>query len=322
MSGAPALRIRTATDDTDLEVLAAIVGATTPDDPTTVEEMRWADRTYPGSRRFLADLEGTTVGAATVGRMFVHPPDYRDLFASLVVLPSARRRGVGGALLDAISDHARGVGKEGLQLRATEDRPEGIDFLRRRGFIELERDRMVRLDLAGLEPPSDPGPDGIVLTSLDARPDRIAGVHAVAVEAFADIPSGDAPLTAGDLAEFRARDVDRPGVPHDGFVVAIDAATDEVVGYASLLMVPGSTTVAWHDMTAVARAYRGRGVALALKRATIAWAIRHGLQALETGNDVDNAPMRAVNAHLGYRPLPDELTMRGPVLPAPERGGR
>ena len=51
----------------------------------------------------------------------------------------------------------------------------------------------------------------------------------------------------------------------------------------------------------------------ALKRATIAWAIDHGLSALETGNDVDNAPMRAVNARLGYQPLPDELTMRGPL---------
>ena len=41
------------------------------------------------------------------------------------------------------------------------------------------------------------------------------------------------------------------------------------------------------------------------------WALAHDLQALETGNDGDNAPMRAVNARLGYTPLPDEVTMRG-----------
>ena len=35
---------------------------------------------------------------------------------------------------------------------------------------------------------------------------------------------------------------------------------------------------------------------------------------LRTGNDVDNAPMRAVNARLGYEPMPDLLTMRGPVF--------
>ena len=75
-----------------------------------------------------------------------------------------------------------------------------------------------------------------------------------------------------------------------------------MVGYASLLYDAASTTVAYHDMTAVRRAYRGRGIAGALKRATIAWAIEHGLEALDTGNDDDNAPMRAVNLALGYRP--------------------
>ena len=43
----------------------------------------------------------------------------------------------------------------------------------------------------------------------------------------------------------------------------------------------------------------------------MAWAIANGLEALETGNDVDNAPMRAVNVRLGFRPLPDFLVMRG-----------
>ena len=51
-----------------------------------------------------------------------------------------------------------------------------------------------------------------------------------------------------------------------------------------------------------------------LKHATIAWAIEHGLTALETGNDEGNAPMRGVNARLGYRPLPDGVTMRGPLF--------
>ena len=67
-------------------------------------------------------------------------------------------------------------------------------------------------------------------------------------------------------------------------------------------------------MTAVVRAWRGRGLATALKRATIGWAIDHGLDVLQTGNDIDNAPMRAVNARLGYRPTPDLLTMRGPLF--------
>ena len=139
------------------------------------------------------------------------------------------------------------------------------------------------------------------------------GVHDVAVEVFADVPGGDRPMDVGDLAEFRARDVDRHGMPADAFAIALDAASGMVVGYASVLMVPGSTTVASHDMTGVRRAYRGRGIARALKLTTIAWAIRNGLEALESGNDEDNAAMRTLNGRLGYQPLPDALTMRGPA---------
>ena len=127
-------------------------------------------------------------------------------------------------------------------------------------------------------------------------------------------------MAAGDLAEFRARDVDRAAVPAWGFAVAIDA-DDRVVGYASLILVPGGEGVAWHDMTAVRRSWRGRGLAAALKATTIAAAIEHGLSALESANDVDNAPMRAVNARLGYRPLPDLLTMRGPLWTGALSGG-
>ena len=311
-----AVDIRPANSDQDLVTLVEIINATTPDDPSSLDEIRWSDRTYPGTLRLLAGVGGRTVGAATVGRIYMYPPEHADLWGSIVVAPTDRRRGIGEALLVAISDHARGGGKTGLQSRASEARPEGIAFLANRGFTELERARLVRLELAGHDAPDVRMPAGIALTTLAERADLIGGVHAVAVEAFADIPGGDDPIAAGDLAEFRARDVDRPGISPEAFVIAIDAATDDVVGYASLIMIPGSTTVAWHDMTAVLRAWRGRGIAVALKRATIGWAIRNDLTALDTGNDEDNGPMRAVNARLGYQPLPDEVTMRGPLFGA------
>jgi len=318
-----AVTIRPATSAADLAALVDLIAAVTPDDPTSVEEIRWSDATYPGTARFLAERAGGAVGATTVGRIFVYPPEHPELFAQIVVRPEARQVGVGAVLLQVVSARAQEAGKTGLQFRAWEHRPEGIAFLVNRGFAELERARMVRLDLARLAPATVSMPAGIGLTDLETRPDLVAGIHAVALEAFDDIPGGDDPMAPGDLAEFRARDVDRPGIPPGAFKVALDESTDEVVGYASLLMVPGSTTVAWHDMTAVRRAWRSRGIATALKMATIAWAVEHGLAALETGNDEENAGMRAVNARLGYAPLPDELTMRGPLfLPGSTTGGK
>ena len=306
--------IREASDDGDLATIVEIVDAVTPNDPSSIEEIRWADSTYPGTTRLLAELGGRPVGVGTVGRMFVHPPEYDGLWATIAVLADARRQGAGTELLARISDRARAAGKGWLHIPVTEDHPDGIAFLEHRGFTEYERSKMVRLDLAGLAAPPIGLPDGIRLTTLAERPDLVEGVRDVAVEVFPDIPGGEDPISVGDLEEFRARDVDRPGILHDAFMVALESASGRVVGYASLILQPGSRSVAWHDMTGVRPDWRGRGLAGALKRATVGWAIANGLDALETGNDIDNAPMRAVNARLGFRPLPDFLVMRGRPL--------
>ncbi|MFL5674408.1 MAG: GNAT family N-acetyltransferase [Chloroflexota bacterium] len=308
--------IREATEaDEDLETVVRIVNQTTPDDPDSIENLRWSNATYPGTSRFIAEVEGVPIGVATVGRMYVHPPEFEAFWATATVLPGARHRGVGTALLIAISDRARDRGKHVLHLPASDARPEGIAFLLHRGFSEYERSKTVSLELDGATPPDVNVPDGIVLTTLAERPDLADGVYGVAVEAFADIPGGDTPIATGDPAEFRAREIDRPGIPHEGFIVAQSVDTGRVVGYASLIRIAGAPRpTAWHDMTAVARDHRGRGIAGALKRATIRWAIADGIEVLEAGNDTDNAAMRAVNARAGYRPLPDSLTMRGPLF--------
>jgi GNAT superfamily N-acetyltransferase len=301
--------------DADLGAIADIVNTTNPDDPTSIDEMRWSSSAYPDGSRFIVDVDGRPVGTAGVGRIHVLPPEFDGFWANLQVLAGARRQGIGSALLAAVSDRARTAGKTALHVPASEARPEGIDFLSHRGFREYERSKTVRLELAGLERPSIDLAEGLRLTTLAAEPGLVEGVHAVAVETFADIPGGDQPMVPGDLAEFRKRDVDRAAIPPAAFMIAVDRPTGRVVGYASLLLMPaGTRRLAWHGMTAVARDWRGRGLAGALKRATIGWAIDNGLDAVESNNDTDNLAMRAVNARLGYQPAPDSLIMRGPLF--------
>jgi GNAT superfamily N-acetyltransferase len=259
------------------------------------------------------DPDGEPVGTASTGRIWVHAAGFERYWLGIWVLPEARRRGIGSALFAAASDAARAAGKTGFQTELSEEHADGHRFLASRGFVETDRAKMVRLGLAGLAPPDVHAPAGLRIVSLAERPDLVSGVHAVALNAFPDIPSEDEPIEVGPLEAFAARDIDRPGIPRDGFFIAVDESSGEVAGYASLIYAAGSTTVAYHDMTAVRRAYRGRGIATALKRATIAWAIEHGLETLETGNDEHNAPMRAVNLALGYRPMPDWIGLQGPL---------
>jgi len=302
-------------DDDALLAYAAVVNAVTPETPTSLDDLRWASRTYPGGARFLALDRGRAVGSGSVGRIYQHDASFRRFWFGVEVLPEARRRGIGGALWQAVSEVAREAGKTGLETEASEAQADGVAFLLHRGFEITERSKMVRLPLADVARPVVEPPPGIAFTTLAAPPGLATGVHAVAVEAYPDIPSPDEPVMVGTLEEFLARDVHRDGIPPDALVIALDEAVGEVVGWASLLYLPGSRTRAWHDMTAVRPAWRGRGIATALKRATIAWAIDNGLEELETGNDETNAPMRAVNARLGYRPIPDMLGFTGPLAP-------
>ena len=304
------LEIRPATSEEDLAHVARIVTTVLPDMPTSVEEIRWQEEHYPGSRRFLAWLDGVPVGAGGVGRAYSWPEDFPALWGTISVLPEHRRAGVGSALLDAISGVARDAGKPGLIGRTTADRTHSIEFLEHRGFVEHERMKVVRLDLDGSQQPAPVAPPGVLITNLAAQPELVEGVYLVALEALPDIP-GDGPNAPGTLEEFRIRDVDRATIPPGAFAVAVEEETGSPVGYANLQLLPGNPRIAWHGMTAVARAWRGRGVATALKRATIHWAAANGIAAVETANDTDNGPMRAVNAHLGYRPLPDEVYFRG-----------
>jgi GNAT superfamily N-acetyltransferase len=304
-------------DEAGVAAYVRIRNASQPDNPDSLEHLRWEHATYPGEMTLLiAEApDGTPVGAASVGRIYMLPPEYDRAWLGLWVEADRRRQGVGTALLQAAGDAARELGKTGFELELSEAHEAGHAFLAAHGFVEVERSKAVALDLAGMQPPAVEPPPGIALTTLAERPDLLPGVHRTAVEAFPDIPTSDEPMDASTLEGFTARDVDRTGMPREAFFVAVDEASGEAVGYASLMFAPGSRTVAWHDMTAVRPAFRGRGIATVLKRATIAWAIANGVETLETGNDEANAPMRAVNLALGYRPQPDYVALQGPLPP-------
>ncbi len=88
---------------------------------------------------------------------------------------------------------------------------------------------------------------------------------------------------------------------------------DEVVGYAKFSVTAARPRVASHDLTAVKRAWRGRGVARALKATQIAWAKEHGYEELRTRNDERNAPIRHLNKEFGYRPAVGRVYVRGVI---------
>lgn len=63
----------------------------------------------------------------------------------------------------------------------------------------------------------------------------------------------------------------------------------------------------WTGYTACGRAFRGRGIARAVKMETLAQAIALGVDRVRTANDAANAPILHINETLGYRPVPGWL---------------
>ena len=135
-------------------------------------------------------------------------------------------------------------------------------------------------------------------------------MYEVACEAYPDVP-GDRDTAMEPYEDWLAHDMRGSGDLPEATFVAV--AGDEVVGYAKFSLTNARPHVATHDMTGVKRAWRGRGVAGALKWAQIAWAKEAGYERLETQNEVRNEPIRRLNVRLGYRPAPGRLVMRGPL---------
>lgn len=273
--------------ESELDVWRSIRMAVVPNErcPSAAELLRTAS---PEKLFLLAALEGRVAGCGVADRS-----DFGGLgMVAPRVLPEARRRGVGTALLVALADHAASLGFEAA--RATVEDAGSLAFARRFGFSETGREvEQVRTVEVG-EPHPDPIP-GVELVSLGDRPELATRVYdELAADALRDIP-------IEPRLEISAEDWEREWITWpEGVFVAL--AGDEIVGYTALEPDDDVPWRAGHSVTAVRRDWRRRGVASALKQEAIAFASARGVRELYTWTQDVNAGMRQVNERLGYVP--------------------
>ena len=297
-------------DEDGLAVLSELLFATQPEWDRGVSQMLAAQPLDPEMKRVVAWLDGEPVGFATMGRIWVMPPEHPTTWCELGVLPAQRRQGIGSALLAWCREATRERGKESLVVPCSGGRPEGIAFLAQRGFEEYDRMACVELPLAGVEAPPIVLPEGVELTSLAARPELRQSAYETAVEVFAALPDPE-PVSAGTFEEWRVRDVDIPNGPLDAYLLAVEG--DVVVGFCRLCVMERGRSIG-HMLTGVRKPWQGRRIAQALKHAAIAWALAAGAERMTTENAIGNEPMRAINRKLGFIPAPDFVEMKGPAV--------
>jgi mycothiol synthase len=291
------IAVRPAETDSDLEAWIHVRRVVLPNESAGSVELLRA-RARPERLLIVAELHGKLAGSGLADRS--------DLAgrASLAprVLPRARRRGVGTALLRQLAVHALSLGVPEA-VADVDGRDEGaIAFASRFGFEEVGR-QIEQVRLLGDEPPPDL-PAALRLVSIAERPELLREAYDLGAQGYADMAT-DQPVTVSLDDWLR----DEATLPEGSFVAFADG---EIVGYSGLCL-HDNPEVAEDGLTVVRRDWRRRGLATALKRTELAWAAANGLREIVTWTQRGNDGMRSVNERLGFTTRDVSITMTAPL---------
>jgi GNAT superfamily N-acetyltransferase len=294
-------------DEADEQRGLEISNAVWPHDRISIDEARSFRASLLDHVYLLAQIDGH-VGGSAIGAI---EPSWPEVVSALVtVLPERRRRGAGTGFYEAISTWARARDLETIEAVVADNDPESLAFAERRGFAMDRQEKGLSLDLTRIDSPDVQPPDGVEIVQWAERPELARGMYEVVLEAAPDIPGGEDERVE-PFDDWLAHDMEGPGDRPEATFVAVVGA--EVIGYAKFSLSAAQPTTAHHDLTGVKRAWRGRGVARALKATQIAWAKANGYQELRTRNEERNAPIRHLNEEFGYRPTVGRIYLKGPL---------
>jgi mycothiol synthase len=301
------IEIQPCLDEAEEQASLDAYNAVWPQAAVTLDDVHSFKSSMRENVDYLARIDGTIAASAVAA---IRPQRTDRVFTLVTVLAEHRRRGVGSALYDAVSRWAADRRVDALETWVEEDDPQSLGYAQRRGFEEIERNGRMVLELASVDRIDVHPPPGIEIVSWAERPELARGLYEVACETWPDIP-GSEEERMEPFEDWLAHDMQGSGDRPEATFVAV--AGEEVAGYAKFSLTAARPKVASHDLTGVRRAWRGRGIAGALKRAQIVWAKEQGFERLETTNEMRNEPIRRLNSRLGYRPAPGRIFLLGPL---------
>src|SRR3979490_1628238 len=227
-------RVRGFTDD-DYPAWVAGSNLCYPDYSWSVEEARYQDGKWDHNRffktRLVAEEDGRLVGSVDVNHKpsRFHPDRYHfDVW----VLPDRRRRGHGSALHDAAVKALRDRKALAATAAVKESMADGVEFTKKRGWVEMKRDWESRLAVAGFDYERFTGAtervtaQGVRITSYAEELARDPDVPRAAYELIEllrrDVPALAA-ATEMTFDEWRKDWIEVPSFLADAFFAAIDS---------------------------------------------------------------------------------------------------
>ncbi|MGB9738171.1 MAG: N-acetyltransferase [Chloroflexus aggregans] len=297
----------------DYQVMARVYSALVPDAPLIANEWQVRDKLHNPQLilyRVIGELDDVAAGYAEfVQPMWCADPYYIETL--VYVHPAYQGRGLGTALWQHLQQAWQQYRPRYVLAKVHENWQTGFAFAVRHGFHEQRRVWTSRLDVTNFDP-----------TSFQSALERVTRQR-IEIHSFAALAAADSDFWH-KLYEFeRQVTVDVPSAfpvaipPYEQWIKLYQPehgaiwegsfaamADGQVVGLSTLETIDNETDVEV-GFTAVRRDYRGRGIALALKLHTIAYAQTMGVTGIRTDNDSTNQAMWHINQRLGFH--------RGPV---------
>jgi mycothiol synthase len=301
---------------TDIPALVSIVNRTYPDTPTTVEQEEYWERTYPQNNprlRFTVETTGGTVvgqGSCMFPFWMQNSMGVYSIYA--VVDPEWRGRGIGRALFARLEPYAWQQGAQRLWTDCREDHADAIRFLEAAGYRQYGVRFEQTFDLTAFDPElyrhaiARMEAEGYTLTTFAEeralRPDAERALYELYRVTLLDVPfPGDAVIE--EPFDLWQKHLESPS--SDPAFIFLAKHGDELVGLTEMGLPkegPAQT-----NMTGVLREHRGKGVALALKLASLKALQVRDYTETRTQNDTLNPTILHLNEKLGYRRLPGWL---------------
>lgn len=299
-----AYTIRTCNLPEDYTRMAEIISTGSWETETTAALARMdADFPAEGLRHRLV-AEDHSAGVIAYGSAYRMGYEEPGLFSVKVTTdPAFRRRGVATALLLLLEGWARSQGATRLISHFRDDDPAFIGFAVRHGYVEQGHHYGCMLEIQTFDETPWVGAirrlesEGVRFQSMaEPHDERLEhSLYEMERDAMHDEPGSEDEI----FPPYELWREETLAQNPDLVVVAVDG--DAVVGMTHIS--PAGENMRTH-FTGVARTYRGREIALAVKLLVIRAAKARGARWIKTGSDSRNVAMQRINQRLGYVPMP------------------
>jgi GNAT superfamily N-acetyltransferase len=300
--------IRDADPPADYERIAALISQT-DNEPVTANHIHDWDRNHPAGmirRRAVAlNPADDLVGYSYVEH---HPRNPSQEYMIHVMVDTAQlHQGIGSQLYADALAFAEKHGAAEFVTYIHERHPDGLAFAEKRGFRRHKLAFISERDLSTFDAAAFAGvveraqAHGIRFTSLADEGNTPEAQHQlwdINRRTAQDNPGTDGSDAFPSFEIFQHQVINAAWFRPAGQLLAVDG--DKYVGLGAVLLDTEDPTLAYNAFTGVDAAYRGRGIAQALKLLTLRFARDNGARILRTVNDSLNAAMLAINTKFGY----------------------